>query len=223
MALVPIYTFTQNDGGLTGTIDNETVYGSPNPDRDDAAEFILWSKTDKKGNRVFHNPEQGNVLTNLQYTVNTNVSDGWYEVIRERIQLYNAGTNYVEQQSSGGEITQYASVFYYPTTGLVYYAVAPSTGQDPTNQAYFAQVIDLSTILDNTNIDVYYKDIYVDYHQNACITKKFANSCNCSGNEIKAIDTLYHRKVAADLAFSNDAPEQMEEISVKINETCVQC
>jgi len=223
MALVPIYNFTQNDGGETGLIVNATVYGSPNQNRNEAAEYILWSKTNKAGARTFYNPDQGNVLTNLQYSVNTNIADGWYEMIRLRIQFYN-GTNYVEQQESGGVITQYASIFYYGTTGLVYKAVAPSTGQDPTNTNFFQVVEDLSTILDNPNIDVYYKNVYVDYHQNACIVKKFSDKgCNCSSTEQKFLETLYNRKTAADIAFSNNKPEQTEEISEKINETCVQC
>lgn len=224
MALTPVFNFTQNDGGLTGAVVNATVYGSPNQDRNEAAEVLLWSKTNKNGVRSFDNPSQGNLLTNLNYTVNTPVS-GWYEGINLRMQPYDAGTNYVEEQESGGVITQYASLIYYPTTGLFYYSVAPSTGQDPTDTAYFAQITDYSTVIENPNADAYIFDVYSEYAVNNCITQKFAANCGCAPGSFqqKFIDTLYSQKVAADLAFANGNSAQMEDIIRKISESCTQC
>lgn len=222
MSLSRIFTITQQDGGATALAVNTTVYGSPNQDRDDAAEYVLWSKTDMNGLRTFSNPDQGNVLTNLQYSVAT-LTDGWYELIVPRIQPYNAGSNYVEEQSSGGVVTQYASIFYYGTTGKVYQAIAPSTGQDPEDTNYFAEVTDLSTILNNTNIDVYYKNFYGEYLTNVCIRDKDDSNCSCGNKDDEYIDLLYSKKQSADTNFANGYPEIMEKIIRDLENTCSQC
>ena len=224
MALSPSFTITQQDGGLTALGVNTTVYGSPNQDRDDAAEFVLWSKTDLAGARVFTNPDQGNVLTNLEYSLTTLV-DGWYELIRSRIQPYNVGANYVEEQSSGGEITQYASMFYYPTDGKIYKAIAASTGQDPTNPAYFVEVPieDLAANLANTNIEVYYQNFYSEYRTNVCIRDKDDNSCACGNKDRDYVDGLYSLKQSADTNYANGNPEIMEKIIRQLEADCTQC
>lgn len=230
MALSPSFDIVQQDGGLTAIAENTTVYGSPNQDRDDAAEFVLWSKTDKDGNRNFNNPDQGNVLTNLLYTVSTTnggseTYDGWYELIRVRVQPYDAGVNYVEQQSSGGEITQYASMFYYDTTGKIYKAIAPSTGQDPEDTNYFVEVTltDLPDNLDNTNIDVYYQNFYCEYATNICIRDKDDQNCACGCKDQDYINGLYALKQSADTNFANDNPEVMEKIIRQLESECTQC
>ncbi|HTJ52618.1 MAG TPA: hypothetical protein VL443_24350 [Cyclobacteriaceae bacterium] len=221
MSLVPSFTITQQDGGATALAVNTTPYGSPNQDRNQAAEYVLWSKTDQNGLRSFNNPDQGNVLTNLQYSVQTPV-DGWYELIRLRIQFYNAGANYVEEQSSGGVITQYASIFYYGTTGKVYQAITPSIGQSPTDTNYFVEVPDLSVILANTNIEVYYQNFYGEYNTNVCIRDKDLENCNCGGGD-EALDLLYAQKQSADTNFANGYPDRMEKIIRELEQTCTQC
>ena len=221
MALSPSFTITQQDGGQSALAVNTTTYGSPNQDRNDAAEYVLWSKTDQNGLRSFTNPDQGDVLNNLNYTVLTPI-DGWYELIRLRIQPYNAGANYVEEQSSGGVITQYASIFYYGTTGKVYQAIVPSTGQDPENTNYFVEVPDLSAILANTNIEVYYKNFYGEYNTNVCIRDKDLENCSCGG-DASELDNLYSMKQSADTNFANGYPDRMEKIIRELEQTCTQC
>lgn len=220
MALVPSFTITQQDGGLTAIGLNTTTYGSPNQNRNDAAEFILWSKTDKNGARTVLNTDQGNVLTTLQYTLTTTI-DGWYELIRVRIQPYNVSANYVEEQQSGGEITQYASIFYYPVDGKIYKAIVPSTGQTPTNTNYFAEVTIIP--LANTNIDVYYKNFYSEYRSNVCIRDKDDASCACGNKDKAYVDGLYSLKQSADTAFANGNPETMEKLIRELESDCTQC
>lgn len=223
MALTPTFTITQQDGGLSAIAVNTTTYGSPNQNRNDAAEFVLWSKTDMNGLRTFTNPDQGNVLTNLQYIVSTTV-DGWYELIRVRVQPYNPGTNYVEEQSSGGQITQYASVVYY-TDGNVYKAIAPSTGQSPLDTNYFV-LVPLNSFNDNlanTNIDVYYKNFYSEYRTNVCIRDKDDNNCRCGNKNNGEIDELYSLKQSADTSFANGSPEDMEKKIRELENSCTQC
>lgn len=222
MALTRVFTIAQEDGGLTAQAVNTTVYGTPNQDRNEAAEYVLWSKTDQNGLREFHNPDSGDVLTETIYELETAI-DGWYELIVPRIQPYDAAANYVEEQSSGGVVTQYASIFYYPTTDKVYKAIAPSTGQSPTDTIYFEEVTDLSTELDNTNIDVYYKNFYSEYRTNVCIRDKDDANCHCSNKDDAYIDGLYSLKQSADTNFANDNPEIMDKIIRELENTCTQC
>lgn len=224
MALSPSFTITQEDGGLTAIAANTTTYGAPNQDRNEAAEYFLWSKTDMNGARTFTNPDQGDVLTNLEYEVAT-ATDGWYEGINVRIQPYNAGTNYVEEQQSGGEITQYASIFYYATTDKIYRAIAASTGQTPTNTAYFEELslTDLAEELANTNIDVYYKDFFCEYRTNTGIRDKDDASCQCGNKDRDYVDGLYSLKQSADTNYANDNPEIMEKIIRQLESELSQC
>jgi hypothetical protein len=223
MALTPTFTITPADNGQTVTIDNTTTYGNPNQDRDDAAEFLLWSKTDKSGVRTYDNPDQGNVLTNIQYITDT-LKDGWYELINLRIQFYDSGASYVEEQSSGSVITQYASVFYYSTTGKVYKAIAPSTGQDPEDTDYFVEVpLDqLHTLIDNTNIEVYIKDYDHDYATNEAIRDRFANVLCCTAEDRDRNQTLLYMKQSADTNFANGRPEDFEKIIREIEAQLIQ-
>lgn len=211
MALSPIFTITQQDGGLTAIATNTTVYGSPNQDRDDAAEYVLWSKTDVNAVRTFTNPAQGDVLTNLVYSVSTLV-DGWFELIRLRIQPYNGATAYVS-----------GNVFYYATDGKVYQAIASSTGQLPTNPTYFTEVTDLTTIIGNASIETYYQNFYSEYRTNVCIRDKDDANCGCTNKDDSYIDQLYAMKQSADTNFANDNPEIMEKIIRELEDTCTQC
>lgn len=224
MPLSPSFTITQQNGGLTAIGLNTTTYGGANQDRDEAAEFVLWSKTDLSGLRTFDNPDQGNVLTNLQYTLDTLI-DGWYELIRVRVQFYDAGSNYVEEQESGGEITQYASMFYYSTTGKIYKSTVDSTGQDPEDTDYFEEVpiTSLGDNLDNSNIEVYYKNFYSEYRTNVCIRDKDNASCACGNKDSDYVSGLYSLKQSADTNFANDSPEIMEKIIRELESDCTQC
>lgn len=226
MALSFSLTFTQNTDNIAlAVVTNTTTYGTGgNQDRDEAAEFLLWSKTDKDGNRTFDNPDSGNKLTNLTYNVNT-PKDGWYEGILERIQLYDAAANYVEEQSSGGVITQYASIFYYATTDRVYKAIQPSTGQTPTNTLYFSVVTDLSTIIDNTNIEVYIKDVYVRTRASRCASTLMGklDDETCSNDKTQERNFAYYFTGlidSADAEVSQENYEEMEKIMRQLETLC---
>jgi hypothetical protein len=225
MALTRSFTITQQDGGETAIAVNTTVYGTPNQDRDDAAEYALWSKTNSAGNRTFNNPDQGSVLTALQYTVETEI-DGWYELIIPRIQPYNNATAYVEQQSSGSAVTQYASIVYYQPTNKVYKCIAPTTGNLPTNTNFWVElsITDLPSNLDNTNIDVYYKNFNAEYLTNNCIRDKFSDAgCECDEKNRNRNQQLLYMKQSADINFANGNPELFEKIIRQLETDCTQC
>ena len=224
MALAPSYDIDQQDGGLIAIATNTTVYGAPNQNRNDAAEYVLWSKTAQDSVRTFYNPDQGNVLTNLVYSLQTAI-DGWYELIRLRIQFYDDEAQYVPEESSGGAVTQYASIFYYATTGKVYKAIVDSLGQDPESTNYFTEVplSEMGDILANTNIDVYYLNFYCEYRTNVCIRDKDDSNCGCANKDDDYINGLYAMKQSADTNFANDNPEIMEKIIRELENTCTQC
>lgn len=223
MPLSPSFTVQTNDGGLTATATNTTTYGSPNQDRNEAAEYVLWSKTDKDGNRTFDNPDQGDVLTKLIYSVALTVS-GLYELIWLRIQPYDAGANYVEQQESGGVITQYPSIVYY--NDVVYKCIAPSSGNLPTDTNFFEPVPlnQLQTLLGNTNIEEYIKNVNINYHINKCITARLAGQgCNCSSSDAEYNLDLYNKYLSAESNFNAGNIYAYEEIIEKLNTMCEQC
>lgn len=219
MALTPDLTFLQDADDITiGTVTDVTAdYGSGgNQARGDAANYLLWSKTDKDGNRTFYNPSPGAVLSITAWSVST-PKDGYYEGIWMRIQPYSAGANYVEQQESGSTVTQYASVFYYATTDKVYKAIAPSTGQNPTNTNFFEEVTDLSTLIDNTNVQVYIEDFYTRPRANraASILMGALDDTDCPTPSAKERDKAYYIDgliISADSEFEQGNPRQMDKI-----------
>lgn len=219
--------FTQDPDDITiGTVADTTAdYGSgSNQDRGDAANFLLWSKTDEDAVRTFDNPAFGNELAIMEWQVNT-PKDGWYEGILLRIQPYDAGANYVEEQSSGSVITQHASIFYYAATDKVYKAIAASTGQTPTNTSYFTEVTDLSTILDNTNIEVVILNVYVRTRAAACANDLHGklDDRNCPNPDVKTKDKAYLIDALITSADANVAAgnyDQMDRIMRQIESKC---
>lgn len=225
MALIDALSLTQNADIDTGVVTNATDYGvGGNPARSAKAEYLLWSKTDEDGNRTFDNPSPGNVLTTLAYTVNTLV-DGWYEAMLMRFSEYGGSTAYVEEQSSGSVVTQYASVVYY--NGAIYKATAPGTGNLPTDTNFWAAVTDLSELITNTNVDVFIEDFYIKVRSSQCANDKLADNCGCGCNgdlsKIQRGLLVASQIMAADAAFANENPEQMEKIIREIQETCSNC
>jgi hypothetical protein len=229
MPLHPSFTFTQDSNDISiGVFANTTPdYGTGgNPARSDAAEYILWSKTNQSGNRVFDNPIQGDVLTNLNYNVNT-PEDGYYEGIRLRIGIYNNGASYVEEQESGGEITQYASIVYYGSTDKIYKATNPGSGNLPTDTDFWEEVPeeDWSDLIPNTNVEVYIEKVRVQPRVSKCISSKFASldDCTCQNNNDRSNKSAYYLNgllISADSEWANGNYEEYEKIIRQITSKC---
>ncbi len=225
MPLTPSTSFTQDadDINVGVVADTTSNYGTGgNPARSDAANYLLWSKTDENGNRVFSNPDFGDVLTIMSWTVATLVS-GWYERMLMRIQFYNNATSYVEQQ--GTPITQYASIVYYAATNKVYKCIAPSTGNLPTNTSFWEEVTDLSTIIGNTNITTTITNTYVRSHVDECVKNKFANLANCGCDDKNNKNAYYMNGllIAADSAVLSGNYDDMQKIIASLESKCSQC
>lgn len=228
MALVDGLSFLQNADIATGVVTDTSDYGvGGNPARSDKANYLLWSKTNSSGTRSFDNPDQGNVLSTLTYTVNTPL-DGYYEGILCRFSLYDPGENYVEQQQSGSVITQYASIVYY--NGSIYKCTNPVTGiapDAPTGPDYWEIVPDLSTLIDNTNVDVFIEPFKINIRSSQCAAQQFKDKCGCGcDGDLDKLRTpllITSQLIAADAEFANGNYEEMERIIREIEQTCSTC
>ena len=229
MPLTPSFSFTQNVNDFSLAVLNNTTpdYGvSGNPARNAAAEYILWSKTDKDGNRTFTNPDQGDVLNNLQYNVTTLV-DGYYEAIRLRIDPYDNAEPYVEEQSSGGVVTQYASIVYYAATDKIYKATNPGSGNLPTDTSFWEEVLeeDWPDLIPNTNVSVYIEKIRTNPRSSQCISTKFdqLDDCTCTNNNDKKNKSAYYLDALMISAESNWTNQNYEEYEKIIRQIVTKC
>jgi len=225
MALTLSTSYEQDQPDLsTGVVEDTTSnYGTGgNQARGDAANVLLWCKTDSDGNRVFDNPAIGDVYSIMTWTVNNSVS-GWYERMLMRIQNYDNGASYVEQQSSGGVITQYASIVYYASTNKFYKCRAASTGNIPTNTSFWTEITDLSTIIDNTNIEIEITDTYVNGQAAECVSDKFTAiaGCGCDNKENKQAYYLNGLMIAADSAVLQGNYNEMERFIREVESLCL--
>lgn len=217
MPLTPSTSFTQDvDDVHAGLVaDTTSNYGTGgNPDRDDAANYLLWAELDSNGNRTFNNPDPGNVLTIMEWAVEM-ATGGWYQRMLMRIQFYDNGAAYVPQVEAGGVVSQYASIVYYASTNKVYKCILASTGNLPTNATYWEEVTDLSTIIANTNVTTTITDTYVRSIADAGVKELFANmakTCGCDDKANKKAYLLDGLLIAADAAVEQDNYDEMETI-----------
>lgn len=217
MALTPSTSFTQDiDDAEAGVVADTTAnYGTGgNPARGDAANYLLWSKTDKEGNRVFDNPNFGDVLTIMEWDVVTLVS-GWYERMLMRIQPYAGGTSYVPQVESSEIVSQYASIVYYPTTNKVYKCILASIGNVPTDTTYWEEVTDLTEIIANTNVTTTISNTFVRGtvdEKMQSLYKTIGEKCACDSQENIRANNLFALLVAADSEATAGNYDNMEKI-----------
>lgn len=209
MPLTPSTSYTQDvdDVALGVGADTTPDYGvGGNPVRSAAANYFLWCKTDKDGNRTFNNPAFGDVLSIMSWNlslveINNQPAGGWYERMLMRIQIYSGGSSYVPQIESGGVVSQYASIVYYGSTNKVYKNILASTGNIPTNGTYWEEVTDLSTIIANTNISTTISNTYVRSVVDSKMKNAFkilGRNCACDDKEVLRDVKLDALLIAAD-------------------------
>jgi len=217
MPLTLSTSFTQDSNDVNAGVVADTTanYGTGgNQARGDAANYLLWSKTDENGNRVFNNPNFGNVLSIMSWSVTMAVG-GWYERMLMRVQPYNGATAYVPEIEVNGVITQYASIVYYPTENKVYQCIVASTGNLPTNSTYWEEVTDLGTIVDNTNIEIDIENTYVRSIVDDKIKRLFAaigRNCGCDDKAVQRAEGLDALLISADSEVEQGNYDQMDHI-----------
>lgn len=215
-------SFVQDTDGLTGTVTDTTTegeYPSPQVNRVDAANYLLWSKTDEEGVRAFLNPSFGDVLAVMSWDVATAVS-GLYEAIFLRIKIYDNDEACVEEQSSGGVITQYATIRYYASTDKVYKCIAASTGNIPTDTDFWEEVPDLSEVIDNTTLEQSILNVNSDKLIDKAIAERFAEAgCACGPEDYQLNNQLIAQKRSAEINFASGNIYEYEKIIAHLNET----
>lgn len=227
MAITPSTSFIQDvDDVYAGVVTDTTPdYGvGGNPARNAAANYLLWSKTDSDGNRVFTNPSPGNVLTVLTWDVIT-LTAGWYERMLMRIQFYNPATAYVPEISSNGIISQYASIVYYGTTDKVYKCKLATTGNAPTDTTYWEEVTDLSTLISNTNVSTTISNTYVRSIVDEGMRELFARmgaECGCDQQANYKAYKLNGLLISANSEVASGNYDNMDKIITYIESQLVQ-
>lgn len=217
MALSLSTSFTQDIDDMTAGVVEDTTpdYGTGgNEARNEAANYLLWSKTDKEGNRTYHNPSQGNVLTSMSWNVETQVS-GWYERILLRIPIYDSGESYTKEVQGGGIITNYASIVYYASTNKVYKCIDDTMGNDPTNTLYWEEVLNLGDLIANTTITVVVSNTYVRAtvdDKMRKIFRKMGRNLGCDEKENKNAYKYDGLLIAADSEVNAGNYDEMEKI-----------
>ena len=217
MALTPSTSFTQDvdDVNVGVVADTTSDYGTGgNPARGDAANYLLWSKTNQNGNRTFSNPDQGNVLSSMSWNVAT-LTPGWYERMLMRIQIYDNAEAYLAQVESGGVVSVYAGISYYAATNKVYKCIQDSTGNLPTDTDYWEEVTDLSTIIANTNVTTTISNTYVRAHVDDKIKNLFAamaDNCGCNEKENQRAYRLRGLLISADSEVNSGNYDEMDKI-----------
>lgn len=217
MPLTPSTSFTQDvDDVHEGVVEDTTSdYDTGgNPARGDAANYLLWAKTDQNGARTFDNPEFGNVLTIMSWVVATLVS-GWYERILMRIQLFDEEESYLKEVQSGGIVTVYPGIVYYSSTNKVYRCITNSTGNLPTDTDYFEEVTDLSELISNTNVSVTISNTYVRSTVDDAMKslfRKMGRDCACDDQENQHAYKMDGLLIAADSEVNGGNYDEMEKI-----------
>jgi hypothetical protein len=217
MPLTPSTSFTQDVDDVNAGVVADTTpdYGTGgNPVRSAAANYLLWSKTDENGNRVFNNPDFGDVLAIMSWNV-TMVVGGWYERMLMRIQIYSGATPYVAQIEVNGVVTQYASIVYYAATNSVYKCILATTGNLPTDATYWEVVTDLGTIVANTNVsttitNTYVRSIVDEKMKN--LYKQLGRTCACDDKEVLRANKLDALLIAADSEVEEGNYDDMDKI-----------
>lgn len=211
--------FTQDPSGESGTVDDVTVSGSypaPNTSRGDAANYLLFSKTDQYGVRTFYNPDFGAVLSIISWAVLTAVS-GLYEAILLRIKQYDNAVAYLAEVESGGIISQDPSVVYYPTEDKVYRCIADSTGHLPTDTDYWEEVTELSELIDNDNIDQEILNINSDKLIDKTIASRLANGgCACSDSDVELNNKMISLKRKAEIFYESGNIYEYEKVIAQL-------
>lgn len=127
MALERVWCLnTRTQDATVAVFKDETVYGSPNADRNEEAHYILIAKMDENQALVFISGiNNTDPLNSIEYTFTQSV-DGAYRLIEFNPAFYNNGTTYTKQVSVDDNITVYADIVWHGGTSKFYKAIGTS-------------------------------------------------------------------------------------------------
>lgn len=215
------------------TVENATVYGTPEEDRNEAAEYLLVAHITEESVEEFQEVDSSPVLTKLSYTV-PSPSDGHYRYTILRIPIWDSGTSYIKEVLDSNDIiTTYANLVYLAATNKVYKAITNHSNESPdgiNGTTNWEEVTDLTaeSIRDNTTIVSYVYNDIIDCRAKKCtkdeLFKAVANGCGC--NDLNQMLPYLKKQLLLSGAQSkneDNKPEQAETILVQLNKLCSSC
>lgn len=169
--------------------------------RVDKANFLVVSKNDKNGTPTYLVVANALPLSQVEWTLPT-LTDGWYRFNLMRLTPYSASpVNTVEEISSSGVITQYATILYHTITEQI--VKAKTTGSISVQpgetgwETYWEVISDLPVLVNygviqvhvhSDKIDVRLRDKYRDYLE--VVRDKFIIGEKASGPEYEKTELL---------------------------------
>lgn len=237
MALSFTYKLIKTNDVALFYINNTTVYGTPEEDRNEAAEILLAAYVNESGVEQFITVDSTPYLTKTEYAI-TNTLDGHYHFETLRFPLWiNTGTYVKEIRDVNDIITTYANLVYGTTTGKFYKAIEPSNSGSPIEpgitvgwETYWEEITDFtdSEVRSNdTIVTAEYDDIH-DARATIC-TKNELYKVACGDHNCIDLKKLTpYLKRAALLAGArakrdDQQPEKAESILRVLTNLCGKC
>lgn len=227
MALTWIYEKQYTDSEALMQVENQTVYGGAEDDRNEGAEVLIAAHVDEDEVENFVTVDSTPYLTKTLYDI-PNTIDGHYHIETLRFPIWSIATPYViEVRDSNDIITTYASVVYYTITGKFYKCKLANTGQLPTNTTYYTEILDFtdSELRSSNKIVVGETDQLFDHRVKVCVKDELyriiSNSCNTE--DVSKLLPYLKKKIlltGAQAKLEDAKPEHAEVIIRELSTYC---
>ena len=213
-----ISSISYNSDATEATIPDNTVYGSPNADREDVAVFLLLWKMDEDENETEVEIDNDSPDTVTEWTFDSS-TDGWYKAQIIVIPNWDILTAYTVGQ-----------VVYY-TNGSIYICILNSTGNLPTNTTYFSPIeITDTDITEADNVTSEYQDYLVIEQGKICAGEAAADwykEQDCSNCKKTDFASSMFKKRAMIIAAQRYAAISLyakaEAVTRKLETACESC
>lgn len=157
------------------SISDQTIYGSPNQDRNTEAHYLLVAKMNENQELTWiSNIDNTNPLTTLSWS-HTNSVDGAYRYIMFVVPIWLISDHYDQgtKDSSGNYLT-YPNIVYNSTLEKYYVAISDDfVGIEPgvTSgwETYWSEIADFTLHIFNTRIIVVIHDDVIDFRFDECL------------------------------------------------------
>lgn len=170
MALTRVFALqTRTQDSTIAIFLDETVYGSPELNRNQEAHFVVIAKMDENQQLAFiSNIDNTLPLTQLTYTITQN-ADGAYRLISFNPLFYSTGANYVVGQI----IYHVASLKFYKATGI---SGPATTVREPSITAgwatFWSDTVDFTQEVSNILVDKFISDDLITFRYEDCLVEE---------------------------------------------------
>lgn len=220
MALDPVFgsTISTSITDETATLTDATVYGGANPARSTVAVFLeLWKlDEDAAETAVTVSNSEPETVTSWSFTY---TDDGWYRARMYIIEEFSIIVAYTTDD-----------IVYY-TDGNLYKAIQDSTGNLPTDTAFFELVTEYEdTVIDGNNVIAeYYDFVLVEYGKKCAgdANAEWARQQDCGSCDKLKLTESFLKKRGLVIAIQRFAAisqfSKAEELARKLETTCESC